>query len=73
MEVQDTGVGIPESHRKKLFSSEGTVRTRGTDGETGTGLGLYLCRQFVEKNNGKIWVKSRTGQGSSFYLTLPAE
>jgi len=73
MEVQDTGVGIPESHRKKLFSSEGTVRTRGTDGETETGLGLYLCRQFVEKNNGKIWVKSRTGQGSSFYLTLPAE
>ncbi|MGC9471622.1 MAG: ATP-binding protein [Bacteroidales bacterium] len=73
LEVQDTGVGIPESHQKNLFSAEGTVRTKGTDGETGTGLGLYLCRQFVEKNGGKIWVKSRTGQGSSFYLTLPAE
>jgi len=73
LEVQDTGVGIPESHQNNLFSAEGTVRTKGTDGETGTGLGLYLCRQFVEKNGGKIWVKSRTGQGSSFYLTLQAE
>lgn len=73
LEVQDTGTGIPETCQKNLFSAEGTLRTKGTDGETGTGLGLYLCRQFVEKNGGKIWVKSRAGQGSSFYLTLPGE
>ena len=68
--VTDTGVGISESDQKKLFEQE-TFTTRGTDNEQGTGLGLLLCKDFIEKNGGSIWVESEIGKGSKFCVRIP--
>ena len=68
--VSDTGVGIKEEIIGKLFKVEENVKTEGTAQEPGTGLGLILCREFVEKNNGKMWVESTIGKGSCFSFTL---
>lgn len=67
---KDMGVGISESDQKKIFELE-TFSTRGTDNEQGTGLGLLLCRDFIEKNGGKIWVESELGKGSKFCVQIP--
>lgn len=70
--VTDTGVGMAEDVRDKIFGEAiGTITTRGTAGEKGTGLGLLLCKEFVEKNNGKIWVESTIGKGTTFKFSLP--
>ncbi len=69
--VSDTGVGITEEHMKKLFRIDTYLSTAGTTGEKGTGLGLTLCKEFIEKHGGKIWVKSEVGKGSHFTFTLP--
>jgi signal transduction histidine kinase len=71
IEVHDNGVGISEERQAKLFEMSKSFSTEGTQGEKGTGLGLVLCREFVEKNGGKIWVESHVGKGSSFYFSLP--
>jgi signal transduction histidine kinase len=55
----------------KLFRLDANLSTRGTDNEKGTGLGLFLCKEFVEKHSGKIWVVSEVGKGSIFNFTLP--
>ncbi len=68
--VEDTGIGIPENDIKKLFKTEEKVSTVGTEGESSTGLGLLLCREFIERNGGKIWVESEKGKGSKFTFTL---
>jgi len=68
--IQDTGVGIPSDRIPKLFSLGEHFTTPGTDNEAGSGLGLMLCKDFVEKNNGKIWVESEPGKGSIFRFTL---
>ncbi|TAF67776.1 MAG: tetratricopeptide repeat protein [Cytophagales bacterium] len=68
--VKDDGVGIPATQQEKLFHSQG-ITTLGTHQEKGTGLGLLLCREFVEKNGGNIGVRSEMGQGSEFFFTLP--
>jgi signal transduction histidine kinase len=68
--VQDTGVGIPKKNQEKLFSLEGATTT-GTGAETGTGLGLMLCKEFVERNGGRIWLESEEGKGTVFFFTLP--
>lgn len=68
--ITDTGEGIEKENIKKLFTIEDNISTKGTDGERGTGLGLILCKEFVEKNGGKIWVESEVGKGSTFYFTL---
>ncbi len=68
--ISDTGIGIPPENREKLFGLS-TFTTRGTANEKGSGLGLTLCRDFVEKNKGRIWVESKEGKGSTFYFTLP--
>jgi signal transduction histidine kinase len=70
--VIDTGKGIPEEDIKKLFRVDESFSTPGTDDERGTGLGLLLCKEFVEKNRGEISVKSEVGVGSEFTITLPA-
>jgi len=70
--VTDTGKGIPEEDIKKLFRIDQSYSTHGTQNEKGTGLGLILCKEFVEKNGGKIWVKSQLDKGSTFAFTLPA-
>lgn len=69
--IQDNGVGITESQLKNLFVLSHSESKRGTDGETGTGLGLVLCKEFIEKNKGQIWVESTPGTGSTFYVALP--
>ncbi|MCS6821023.1 MAG: GAF domain-containing sensor histidine kinase [Microscillaceae bacterium] len=71
--VKDTGVGISPEKQKQLFSSFGIDKsTRGTKGESGTGLGLMLCKEFLEKNCGKIGFESQPGKGSTFFFTIPA-
>lgn len=68
--VEDTGIGIPEELIPKLFEiGENTTRF-GTNNERGNGLGLILCKEFIEKHNGKIWVESQVGIGSKFIFTL---
>ncbi len=69
--VTDTGVGIHKDMIDKLFILGEKVGTTGTEGEPSTGLGLILCKEFVEKHNGKIWVESRKNVGSTFYFTVP--
>lgn len=69
--VKDSGVGINEDARKKLFRTDTIYSTYGTEKEKGTGLGLLLCKEFVEKHNGNIWVESELGKGSRFCFTLP--
>jgi len=69
--ITDTGVGISTQEISKLFRIDINHTTIGTGKEKGTGLGLVLCKEFIEKNGGKIWVESQEGKGSTFYLTLP--
>ncbi len=69
--VTDTGVGIPSETIEKLFRIDAKSSTPGTAKETGTGLGLILCREFIEKHGGKIWVESEVGKGTIFTFTLP--
>lgn len=70
--VWDNGTGIEKEKLGKLFRIDQDISTRGTRNETGTGLGLILCKEFVEKNRGRIYVKSKAGKGSEFCFTLPA-
>ncbi len=69
--VKDNGVGISEENMRKIFRIDSKHKTMGTKGEKGTGLGLILCKEFVEKQKGKIWVESEVGKGSTFSFTLP--
>jgi len=69
--VIDNGVGIPEKMIDKLFRIDENYTTSGTNNERGTGLGLILCKEFIEKHAGNIWVESEEGKGSVFSFTLP--
>lgn len=69
--VTDSGTGLSEETKQKLFLDT-FFTTQGLDKEKGTGLGLQICKEFVEKNGGRIGVESRENEGSSFWLTLPA-
>jgi signal transduction histidine kinase len=68
--VKDNGVGISPEVQKVLFEKTSGYSTRGTANEKGTGLGLILCKEFVERNGGKIWLESEVGKGSTFYFTV---
>jgi PAS domain S-box-containing protein len=68
--VVDNGIGIAPEIRDKLFDDTQIYTTKGTKNEIGTGLGLTLCKEFVEKHGGMIWVESELGKGSTFYFTL---
>lgn len=69
--VSDTGIGIPEKIAAGIFDIGKSKTTQGTAGEKGTGLGLVLCKEFVEKHGGTLKVNSTEGAGSTFYFTLP--
>jgi PAS domain S-box-containing protein len=68
--VEDTGVGMSRQMQQNLFQLEVKQTSVGTAGEKGTGLGLMLCKEFIEKHGGKIWVESEPGKGSIFIFTL---
>jgi two-component system sensor histidine kinase/response regulator len=69
--IADNGIGIKPENIAKLFRIDVNYSTHGTADETGTGLGLVLCKEFVTRNGGKIWVESEFGKGSTFRFTLP--
>ncbi|MCX6154850.1 MAG: PAS domain S-box protein [Candidatus Kapabacteria bacterium] len=69
--IKDSGLGMSLETRDKLFRIDTQVTTLGTNSEKGTGLGLILCKEFIEKHSGKIWVESEEGEGSTFYFTIP--
>jgi len=69
--VNDSGIGMSKEMISKLFSPDERTSRKGTDGEPSTGLGLILCKDFIEKNGGSIWAESEVGKGSTFYFTLP--
>ncbi|MCX6278900.1 MAG: CHASE domain-containing protein [Bacteroidetes bacterium] len=71
--VSDSGVGISNNRIEKLFRIDESYSTAGTNNERGTGLGLILCKDFIEKHGGKIRVESEEGKGSTFRLTLPVK
>ncbi len=68
--VKDNGVGIQEQDINKLFRIDINHTTLGTSNEKGTGLGLILCKEFIEKHNGQIWAESKIDDGATFYFTL---
>jgi PAS domain S-box-containing protein len=69
--IIDTGIGISQSDIEKIFRIDTQHTTLGTDDEKGTGLGLIICKELVEKNGGKIWIESEIDNGTKFFLTLP--
>ena len=69
--VSDNGVGMKKEAMWKLFRIDASSSAKGTSGEKGTGLGLILCKEFVEKHGGKIWAESEYGKGSTFSFTVP--
>lgn len=69
--VSDNGIGIDENILRKLWDYTLTASTLGTAGEKGTGFGLLLCKDFVEKHNGRIWVETKLGKGGDFKFTIP--
>ncbi len=71
--VTDTGIGIPQERIDKLFKISENISTQGTNKEKGTGLGLILSKEFIEKHNGKIWVESTVGVGTTFKFSLPVK
>jgi signal transduction histidine kinase len=70
--IKDQGIGINVQLIERLFHIDETIGRRGTEGEESSGLGLLLCKEFVEKNGGEIWVESLEGKGSTFSFTIPA-
>lgn len=69
--ISDNGIGINEKTCKKLFSISSNLSLLGTANEIGSGFGLFLCKEFVKKLGGRIWVESEEGKGSDFKFTLP--
>ena len=69
--IRDNGVGIKKENIGKLFRIDVNHSALGTQNEKGTGLGLILCKEFIEKHGGKIWVESEVGKGSQFYFSIP--
>jgi signal transduction histidine kinase len=67
--IHDTGVGMEPEHLKRIFTL-GNISANGTNDEKGTSLGLVLCKEFIEANNGRIWVESTPGKGSTFMFSL---
>lgn len=71
--IADTGVGISEQNIKKLFRIDEYFSTSGTAGEGGTGLGLIICKEFIQKNKGKLEIESKLGEGTTFTFLLPVK
>ncbi len=70
--IKDEGIGIPENFQQRIFKFDKMFSTRGTRGERGTGLGLSLVKEIVERHNGQIWFYSKERAGSEFHFTVPS-
>lgn len=73
MEIKDSGIGIEKENIDKLFRMDVSFSMPGTNSEKGSGLGLLLCKEILDKHNGKIWVESKFGKGSSFKFIFPKD
>jgi PAS domain S-box-containing protein len=71
--VKDSGIGMDKNIIDNLFVIDGHTNRQGTDGEPSSGLGLIICKDFISRHGGKLWVESEEGKGSTFYFTLPGE
>lgn len=71
--IKDNGIGISKEKQKKLFKLERNSSSLGTNNEKGTGLGLVLCKDLVQKHNGDIWVESKVNEGTEIHFTIPIE
>lgn len=69
--VKDNGVGMTEEQKENLFKVSNSNSTQGTNNETGTGLGLLICKEFVEMNSGEITFNSEVGKGTVFHIHIP--
>lgn len=72
VKVSDSGIGIAQDEIDHLFQIDSKVKRKGTNNEEGSGLGLILCREFVNMNKGRLWAESTPGKGSTFSFTIPA-
>jgi signal transduction histidine kinase len=70
--IRDSGIGMSKKMVENLFRLDEQTNRKGTEGEPTTGLGLIICKEFVEKHGGKLWVDSEEGEGSTVYFSLPA-
>jgi signal transduction histidine kinase len=70
--VQDDGIGMTAEDKEKLFKLDTKNSRRGTENESGTGLGLILVHEFIRRNNGSLDIESEEGKGSIFTISLPA-
>jgi signal transduction histidine kinase len=68
--IKDTGIGIKEEDKEKIFRIDSNFTTSGTSKEKGSGLGLILSKEFAERNNSRIWFESEEGKGSTFYFSI---
>jgi signal transduction histidine kinase len=69
--VKDNGTGVPQDIKDKLFKLSAIKSRPGTNSESGTGLGLVLCAEFVKANGGEIWFESEEGKGAAFFFSVP--
>jgi len=71
VKVRDEGVGMNREHVDRIFTKDEGISTTGTRNETGTGLGLMLCKDFITRHGGRIWADSKPGEGTTVFFTLP--
>jgi len=71
--ISDTGIGIEEEHISRIFDENSYFTTKGTSKEKGSGIGLSLCKDLINRHNGKLWVESEKNKGTTFYFTLPKQ
>ncbi len=71
--ISDTGIGIEEEHISRIFDENSYFTTKGTSKEKGSGIGLSLCKDLINRHNGKMWVESEKNKGTTFYFTLPKQ
>ena len=71
--VSDTGIGMNQEMKENLFNIDVNTSRKGTEKEASNGLGLLICKEFVAKHGGKLWVESEEGKGSTFFFTLPTK
>jgi signal transduction histidine kinase len=71
IQIKDEGIGMTADEINKIFEFDNPVQKRGTASEKGTGLGLLLCKKFIEANQGRLLIESQEGSGSEFTVILP--